>query len=277
MILGITTLWGAVQAVSQQNLSLSKERSSLIIGFNDFPPYAIEEGYNISSRKNGICSYSEHIGFGIDPDFLIAVVSHAGMDSYLVFHPYARTKSLLKNNEIDATAGFFYKEINGRPKYRYILYDMGGLTKVYAKNNVAEGLTKFRQLKFLKLGVVREEYFHNAVLNEAIYKSKSIIPALFANSYHQLFNALAEGRVEVVAANNVVGDYILANMGMYEVEASPLQFSYGNDPKQDGIYIAVSTAIADDIFYRLKKSAQKLLEHGYFRCIQEKYGVVSNN
>ncbi len=257
-------------------LSNAESVTTLKIAFNDFPPYAIKKGYNFQPHNDQECHYKAHIGYGIDPDFLISVLENAGISYELIFLPYSRIKFMLSKGTIDASAGFFYVERNGQPKYRYTLYDIGGETLLYAKNKQADRLTELELLLSLKLAIVRDNTFHNKDLDNWIYESKRLKPTLLANDYVQLFRQLDADRVDVIAVNSVVGDYMMKTLNLTGIKASPLRLKYGEDPLSDGIHIAMRRGTPDNIFDRVDASAKSLIEQGAFKCIQKKYGVMSN-
>lgn len=267
----------AILILMLPSTSQANEPITLKIAFNDFPPYAIEKGYQFQSYSGQSCHHKSHTGYGIDPDFLISVLEHAGFSYELFFLPYSRVKLMLGKGTIDASAGFFYIEEDNQPKYHYTLYDIGGETIFYADHKQAEKLTELEQLLSLKLAIVREDTFHNKDLDDWIYESKKLKPTLLANSYEQLFRQLEAGRVDVIAVNNVVGGYMIKTLNISGIEASPLRLKYGEDPKSDGIHIAMRRGIPDSIFDRVNTSAKTLIKQGIFRCIQNKYGVSSNN
>ncbi|WP_250655804.1 substrate-binding periplasmic protein [Alkalimarinus coralli] len=257
--------------------SYAESDRALRIAFNDFPPYAIQKGHNFEAYSGQGCHHKAHTGFGIDPDFLISVLEHAGLSYELLFLPYSRVKLMLHKGAIDASAGFFYVEEDNQPKYRYIFYDIGGETIFYAKRKQAEKLTELEQLFSLKLAIVRGDTFHNKDLDSWIYESKRLKPFLFANSYEQLFRQLEADRVDVIALNNVVGGYMMKTLNIPGIKASPLRLTYGENPKADGIHIAMRKDTTDNIFERVDTSAKILIEQGIFKCIQAKYGVLSNH
>lgn len=267
----------AILILTLPSTSQASDPISLKIAFNDFPPYAIKNGHKFQSYTDQNCHYKPHTGYGIDPDFLISVLEHAGLSHELLFLPYSRVKLMLRKGTIDASAGFFYVEEDNQPKYHYILYDIGGETIFYADHKQAEKLTELEQLLSLKLAIVREDTFHNKDLDDWIYKSKKLIPTLLANNYEQLFRQLEAGRVDVIAVNNVVGGYMMKTLNISGIKTSPLRLKYGEDPKSDGIHIAMSRGVPDNIIDRVNTSAKALIKQGVFRCIQNKYGVSSNN
>lgn len=250
---------------------------TLSIAFSDFPPYAIEAGIRFPAHQNGHCEYPEHTGYGIDADFLSAVAKAAGIDPELSFYPHARVARQLETQYLDATAGFFHASINGEPKHQYILYDVGGATHIYLKADRAAQLTQREQLATLRIGMVRGEAFHNDFLSEALAEG-GLSPAYASvTEYQQLFRLLDAGRVDAVAANNVVGQYIIKTEGYEDISPSPLTFPYGKDPIQDGIYIALRKTLPASQVERLKRATERLLEAGVFHCIRLKYGILSNN
>ncbi|QSP95243.1 hypothetical protein LPB19_02135 [Marinobacter salinisoli] len=109
------------------------------------------------------CSWPAHQGFGIDADFLSEVVKHAGMQPKLAFYTSARLQRELQNGRVDATAGLFHASDNGRPRYRYVLYDLGGETRFYMAADQADRLTRLDQLAELKFAMVaRQRGFREA-------------------------------------------------------------------------------------------------------------------
>ncbi len=253
------------------------EMDILSIAFSDFPPYAIEAGVAFPQHQKEDCQYPEHSGYGIDVDFLIAVADEAGFRHQLSFYPHARLARQLETGHLDGTAGFFYAIANGKPKHQYILYDLGGATHLYLKTDRAKQLTEQHQLADLRIAMVRGEAFHNDFLNAALAEGGLSPAYAVATDYQQLFRLLDAGRVDAIAANNVLGQYIIQSEGYADIAASPLSFPYGKDPVEDGIYIALRRDLPAAHVERLRAATEKLLEAGVFHCIRLKYGILSNN
>lgn len=263
-LLGLLLVW-ATSAYAQ-------DKSTIRIGFPHFPPYSINEAKQIPAGKNKYCSYEAYQGHGIDVDFLIAVLDEADLKHELSFVPQARLSKGLDNIDLDATASVFYSEIDGEPKYRYVLYDIGGATIFLAEDLIAPQLNDFDAIKRVQLGVVRGEYFHNKEIHDWV-RNKPNPNVMIANNYEQLFSMLASKRVAAIAANDVLGEYMLNEKDLKQIDIAPFKIPYGTNPKSDGIYIAMSKKLIPAHVRRIEAATALLLSTEKLSCIKEIYGV----
>lgn len=258
LLLGLS---GIASAQSTPVLSLS---------FSHFPPYAIKGGIEIAAPKSERCEAVNYAGYGIDVDFLVEVVKHASMDFEIRFVPQARLALGLHNIGMDLTSGIFYSEEDGVPRYQYQLYDIGGATAFLAHEAAVNSIQSFNDIKRVRVGAVRGEYFHDEKMHAWI-RDKNNKQVFTANNYHHLFKMLEARRVDVIAVNDVVGRYILRTERWDGIKFTSFRIPYGQDPEKDGIYIAASKTLDKKIFEQLQKSTESLLQSMTLECIKSAY------
>ncbi|GEM_PF-1784074 len=254
-------------------LAKAQQKTPVIVGFADFPPYSIEVGFTTYPAHTPSCPVAKKIGHGIDVDFVEAVMQEAGIKYDVQFYPQARLNLLLKHKKVDITGSLFLSDDQGA--FRYIQYDIGGATTFYALNEVAPLVQSFSGIKSYTLGVVRNEFFHDDALN-SWSRSKNQDKVIIANDYDHLFHMLAKKRVDIIATNDVLGAFLSAQKSLSHISLAPYRIPYGTDPKKDGIYIGTQGNFPDQDFEKLKRATETLLAENLLACIKERYGVSSN-
>lgn len=243
---------------------------------NHFPPYAIENGVTIEKGNFQTCNYKNHTGFGIDVDILIEAFNIAGFNYSIRFVPFARLKRELDSGRADVTAGFFYAEDDGVPRYKYILYDIGGATHFYKKKGRVVKLNTIEDLADLEIGIVRGDSY--GVLFDQAKVDGYIIKIQEATDNKQNFRKLIGGRFDVLPINDIVGEYILKKEQITsQVELLNFKLDYGTDSKQDGIHIAFSKHVDDYIVNEVKNSIKAMKKQRKIECVKSKYGITSHD
>lgn len=255
---------------NSSHLSSMEKIDTVSVGFANFPPYSIEAGFTTFAPTSARCQTHKTIGYGIDVDFLEAVLREAGIRYQTNFYPQARLTLLLKHKRIDVTASLFYSDNNDA--YRYIQYDIGGATTFYAHTDIAQDIMSFEDIRDHTLGVVRNESFHHDELNAWAQNAKST-KVIVANDYDHLFLMLEKRRVELIATNDILGAYIAKKRSLNRIVQAPFIIPYGTDPKHDGIYIATQRDFPEQQFAKLEQATKKLLSERALDCIKERYGI----
>lgn len=267
-----------VAASSVFMASTAIAQTMIKIGAIDFPPYTIEKGFEITTSKSiGNCKIEKGIYHGIDVDFLELVLRTAGIEYKTEYFPFARLKDLIKSNAVQVIPGMLYAEDGGKPRYKYVLYNVGGYTLLYKKSDTKIKIQSVKDLKSLQVGVVRDDSYGDS-FDKAIQNGTLLIKEENkANSDEQNFEKLISGRIDLLAINNIVGPFLVKSK-KWEAKVEPvsLKFQYGSDVKSNGIYFAFSQKTPDEFIEKVKESVKTLQKNKSFECIRLRYGVTSN-
>ena len=83
-------------------VQLQAADSTMRVGAYDFPPYMIEDGYQLD---NGV------VGYGVDVDILLEVLNRAGYTHTLRWVPFKRLRvELMEKGSIDVSDSFFFDD-----------------------------------------------------------------------------------------------------------------------------------------------------------------------
>jgi ABC-type amino acid transport substrate-binding protein len=252
--------------------------TTIKVGASDFPPYAIEKGFEVlASKKIGSCKIEKGIYHGIDIDYLQAVLKKANIKYTIEYFPFARLKEQMKTNDIHMIPGMLYAEDNAKPRYQYVMYDAGGSTLLFKKKDAKINVGKPEDLKHLQIGVVRDDSYGDAFAEAVKAGYIQIKDANLATDDSQNFEKLINSRIDLVAINNIVGHYLVKSKDLTEkVEPIALQFRYGVNPKANGVYFAFGQQVGQDVIQKVAKAVDDLKKTKTLECIRLHYGISSN-
>ncbi|WP_269530777.1 ABC transporter substrate-binding protein [Chitinimonas sp. BJYL2] len=230
------------------------------VGASHFPPFALDP------EKPGITPVP---GLGVDVDFLVAVLAQAGIKADVRFKPHARQKRELLHGALDVGGSYFF--MPDYPEARQILYDQGGATRLYRRMQASPPPQTLAELAGLRLGVVRGDRYGD-LLTDALAEGR-LLTDLAVDDAENIRKLLA-GRVDLIAINEVVGQFIVPELdprGM--LERIPWRLDYGKDPRRAGAYIVFSPKVPLDQIRRVRAATATLLKAGRLDAIKQSYGV----
>ena len=239
---------------------LAKDKT-IIIGVAEFPPYVIEEGYKLKNNK---------IGYGIDLDILIEALKRANYQYKIQFYPFARITHSLRNNIIDVTPSMFIStdiSIN-----KYILYDSGGSTSIYQLANKKNVIANVADLKGKTIGIVRGDYYGER-FKEVVNELNLTLTA--ANNDKMNFQMLLHQRMDLLAINSVVGQFLIKQMNIATlVSESPLKLNYsyqGEQGEHAGIHFLFNLTIEQHVIEDIRKAVKSIHEDGFIDQLKANY------
>jgi len=236
---------------------LAKDKT-IIIGAAEFPPYVIEEGYKLKNNK---------IGYGIDLDILIEALKRANYQYKIQFYPFARISHSLANNIIDVTPSMFLS--TDIPANKYILYDSCGSTSIYQLANKKNVITNVADLKGKTIGIVRGDYYGER-FKEVVNELNLTLTA--ATNDNQNFSMLLHQRMDFLAINSVVGQYLIKKMNIADiVSQSPLTLDYSYRGEHSGIHFLFNSTIEQHVIEDIRKAVKSIHQDGFIDQLKANY------
>jgi len=237
-----------------------KRICSCPVGAAEFPPYVIKEGYKLKNNK---------IGYGIDLDILIEALKKANYQYKIQFYPFARISHSLANNIIDITPSMFLS--TDIPANKYILYDSCGSTSFYQLTDNRIFIFKTSDLEGKTVGIVRGDYYgerFKEVVNELN------LTLTEAKNDKQNFKMLLHRRLDLLAINSVVGQYLIKKMNIADiVSQSPLTLDYSYRGEHAGIHFLFNLTIEQHVIEDIRKAVTSIHEDGFIDQLKANYGL----